>query len=305
MNVAKNEELKFSKICSEWLSYKKPRVKESTYLNYNFNINKHLNRHFKNRDLKYFTNYDFNKYVEYLQYNLSNKTARDIITILKSILKYTERKYDIDYKLDLISLPKVNTKEIEIFEEKERKRLEKYIIASKDIKMNGILISLYSGLRIGEICALKWSDLDFENKLIQVTHTLQRVYVGRRESKIIYTTPKTKNSVRKIPMAKILLEKLKDVSTNYSKNAFILTGKEEKYLEPTAYRYSYSKAIRESKIMYRKYHCLRHTFATRCVRIGMDVKSLSEILGHSSVSVTLGIYVHSSYEVKKKFIDKL
>ena len=103
----------------------------------------------------------------------------------------------------------------------------------------------------------------------------------------------------------ILYENLRELSKKYSKEAFILTGREDRLIEPLGYRYTYRRLLRRCNIKYKKFHCLRHTFATKCVRVGMDVKSLSEILGHSNVSVTLGIYVHSSYVIKKKYIDKL
>ncbi len=133
----------------------------------------------------------------------------------------------------------------------------------------------------------------------RVIHTVQRIYLSKNNSKIIITSPKTKKSVREIPMAKILYKKLREFSKKYSKNDFVISGK-DKVIEPLSYRYTYKKMLNNCNIQYKKFHCLRHTFATRCVRVGMDVKSLSEVLGHSNVSVTLGIYVHSSYEIKKR-----
>ena len=195
--------------------------------------------------------------------------------------------------------------EIVVFNEKERQKLLKYLIESQNIKNLGVLISLYSGLRIGEVCGLKWKDIDFENKVLNVRRTIQRVYLGERESKIISTTPKSKKSIRKIPLAKILIEKLKPLSTLYSKEDYIINGLSDKYTEPLVYRYTYQSVLKECNVPYRKYHCLRHTFATRCIRVGMDIKSLSEVLGHSNIGITLSTYVHSSYEVKKKYIDKL
>lgn len=295
----------FSKVCDEWMSYKKPRIKESTYSNYNFKINKYLKKTFGEKTLESVLKYDINKYIEKLQKSLAGKTIRDITTVLKSILKYAGRKYDIDFKLDLISAPLIFSKEVEIFEEKERRKIERYILKSNEIKDIGILISLFSGMRIGEICALRWSNIDFEKKLINVTNTVQRVYLGKKQTKVIVTRPKTRKSVRKIPLSKILIEKLKPMSREYPKNAFVLTGQENKLVEPLGYRYTYKQFLKKCHLKYKKFHCLRHTFATRCVSVGMDIKSLSEVLGHSNVSVTLGIYVHSSYEVKKKFIDKL
>lgn len=300
------ERITFIQISTEWLLFKKPRVKESTYLNYRFVIEKRLKEQFGNANLKFFIEYDLNQYIENLRKGLAHKTVRDIISVLKAILRYAERKYDMDFKLDLVSLPTVYKSQVEVFPERARRKLERHCLRSDSIKDLGILISLYTGLRIGEICALRWEDINFEDKVISVSHTLQRVYQPQNyNSKIILTTPKTQSSIRKIPLAKLLYDKLKPIAKKYPKKAFILTGKEEKWVEPMGYRYTYKITLEQCKIPYKNYHCLRHTFATRCVRIGMDVKSLSEILGHSNVSVTLNIYVHSCYEIKKKYIDKL
>lgn len=186
-----------------------------------------------------------------------------------------------------------------------RKKIEDYCIKSEDLRDLGILLSLYAGLRIGEVCALKWENIDFENKLIDVTHTLQRVYVGKRDTKVIYTTPKTPKSIRKIPLSKLLYNRLKEVSKKYSKEAFVLTGEKEKWIEPIGFRYTYRLTLKQSKVNYKKYHTLRHTFATRCIKVGMDIKSLSEVLGHANVTITLNIYVHSSFETKNKYINRL
>ncbi len=299
-------EISFNQIFEEWLLFKKPKIKESTFLNYKFLVEKYLKETFKNSNLEFFREYDLNKYIEKLRGELAHKTVRDIISVLKAILRYAERKYDCDFKLDLVSLPTVHRNEIEVFKDKEKNKIERKCINSDSIKEVGILISLYTGLRIGEICALKWEDINFEDKLIYVTHTIQRVYqADNNNTKVIFTTPKTQNSIRKIPLAKTLYEKLKPMSKKYSKKAFILTGKENKWVEPMGYRYTYKMLLEKCKIPYKSFHCLRHTFATRCISIGMDVKSLSEILGHSNVTVTLNIYVHSSFKTKKKFIDRL
>ena len=296
---------KFNVVCDEWLEYKKMRIKESTYANYKLKITNYLKKDFGERNLKEIANINLNRYVEELQFKLSSKTVKDIITVLKSILKYAERKYNMDFKLDLVSTPITTTKEAEVFNERERKKIEEYILDSDNIMNLGILISMYTGLRIGEVCALKWSDIDFESKKIRIRHTVQRIYMSKKNSKLVITSPKTKNSVREIPIAPILYKKLKEISKQYKKDTFILSGLKERPIEPTGYRYTYNKILKECHIPYKKFHCIRHTFATRCIRVGMDVKSLSEILGHSNVSVTLGIYVHSSFKIKKKFIDKL
>ena len=297
--------IKFKFIIEEWLQYKKTTIKESSYFNYKFIIEANIKKEMGEKNLEELLQYNFNLFVEQLMEKLSSKTVKDIMTVLKAILKYAEIKYDINFKISLISTPAQITNEVEVFNDRDRKKMEKYCIQSKEIRDLGVLISLYTGLRIGEVCALKWSDIDFEKKYIKVNHTLQRVYVNKRETKVLYDRPKTKKSIRKIPMAKVLYEKLKEISKNYDNEAFVLTGSTKRYYEPLGYRYIYRKILEKCDIEYKRYHQLRHTFATRCIKVGMDVKSLSEVLGHANVSITLNIYVHSSFETKNKFINKL
>lgn len=299
------EKITFNQLTKQWLQFKKAKIKESTYLNYKFIINTKFTKKLGEKTLGELLNYDFNMFIEDLMKVLSRKTVKDIICVLKGILRYAEMKYEVNFKLGLISSPSLYKKEIEIFDEKDRKKIEKYCIESNDIKCLGILISLYTGLRIGEVCALKWKNIDFENKYICVTNTIQRVYIGKKDTKVIYTSPKTHKSTRKIPISNILYNQLKKLSKEFEKDAFILSGNKEEYVEPLSYRYKYKIILKDNNIQYKKYHTLRHTFATRCIKVGMDIKSLSEVLGHANVTITLNIYVHSSFETKSKFINKL
>ena len=246
-----------------------------------------------------------NEFIDSLQENLSNKTVRDIILVLKSILKFAERKYNANFKLDLITMPSSQKTELQIFNDREIKKIEKKCINSEDIRTIGVLISVYTRMRIGEVCALKWENIDFSKKLFSVTQTLQRVYIEKNKTKIIITPPKTKTSERKIPIPQILYNELKRLSSEYSKDAYVITGEENRFIEPRSYQHVYRKVLDDAKVEYRNFHCLRHTFATRCIRVGMDIKSLSEVLGHADVNITLNRYVHSSYDSKKKFMEKL
>ena len=297
--------VRFRRLTDNWLLYKKHKIKESTYLNYNYIINTYLNKKFAKKRLSYFLDYDMNEFIDSLEKNLSNKTVRDIVLVLKSILKFAERKYNTNFKLDLITMPSSEKTELQVFNEKEIKKLEKICIKSEDIRDIGILTAIYTGMRIGEICALKWEHIDLNKKLINVKQTLQRVYVEKKKTKVIITPPKTKTSERKIPIPQILYDELKRQSVNYSKQAYVTTGLEDKYIEPRSFQYVYKKALETCEVKYRNFHCLRHTFATRCIRVGMDIKSLSEVLGHADVNITLNRYVHSSYDSKKKFMEKL
>ena len=160
-------------------------------------------------------------------------------------------------------------------------------------------------MRIGEVCGLTWNDIDFNKNYIYVRRIVERIKVDNEKSKAIILEPKTKKSKRKIPMSKELSQKLKDMSKFYEKDAFIITGKIDKYTEPTSYEELYKRQLDKLKIEYKKFHCLRHTFATKCVELGMPIKDLSVILGHSSITTTLNIYVHPTLKDSVKYLNKL
>ena len=162
-------------------------------------------------------------------------------------------------------------------------------------------------MRIGEICALKWENIDLEKKEIRVRYTLERIYnENLNKTEVIRDTPKSQKSIRNIPINNKLYKILKEIAYKYENSSFFLTGNDEKFIEPSVYRYNFKRILRKSKIKTNyKFHILRHTFATFCISVGMDIKTLSELLGHSSVEITLNLYVHSSYETKKKFLEKL
>lgn len=272
------EKIKFSNIVDDLLSYKKISIKESSLSNYRFNIIHRLKPELQNMSIKELEEFDFNKFTERLSDTLSKKTVKDTIILLKEILKYAERKYNIDFKLDLISIPSVDKKEAKIFNDADRINIEKWIIKDNDIKYLGIIISLYTGMRIGEVCALRWKNIDFDREIISVENTIERINQEDGTTKVIIDTPKTKKSIRKIPLAQKLKEKLKQYAQKYSKESFILTGSETKFYEPISYRLCYKKLIEDLGVEYKSFHALRHTFATRCIRAGIDIKSLSEIL---------------------------
>ena len=170
----------------------------------------------------------------------------------------------------------------------------------------GILVCLFTGLRVGEICALRWEDISFLDHTIHVHQTLQRIQDrnnSEHKTRIVVTTPKSACSIRTIPVPEdliVLLESYKTSSTGY-----ILTNSDQEFLEPRTMQNHFKKALRKSSVDPANYHSLRHTFATRCIELGFDVKSLSEILGHASVTITMNRYVHPSMELKKENMQRL
>ena len=304
INKKEDEKMKFEKISAEWLEYKKNNVKESTYYSYMYNIERYLKPFFKQRNIEEITNY--NDFIQELKEKYAPETIKRIINVLKSILKYYQEEYNVVLKIKKITLPKAEKRKVKILSHKEKEKLEKYCLRVNTLKSLGIIICLNTGLRIGEICALKWKNIDLEEKRIYIEQTIQRVYIKQdKKSRIILDKPKSTYSIRTIPMNKKVYNILKSIQKNYKENDFFLTGESRKFVEPRNYQHNFQMFLKNSKIKHYKFHSLRHTFATACIEVGMDIKSLSEILGHSNTTITLDIYVHSSDKIKKKYLEKL
>lgn len=299
-----DEKVKFEEIANEWIEYKKISVKESTYCNYLFIIEKYLNPEFQSKNIEEIQNYNY--YIQELLKRLSSKTVRDIINVLKSIIKYYEDEYNCILQVKRINLPKLDKSRIKILSQKEKIKLEKYCIEENTLKALGIIVCLNTGMRVGEICSLKWKNIDLEDKKIYVDKTLQRIYnKNKGNSNIIIDQPKTDCSIRNIPINQKLYDILKPLKKKYKDEDYFLSGNDKEIVEPRNYQYTFKSILKHCKIKPYKFHILRHTFATNCIEVGMDAKSLSEILGHSDVDITLGIYVHSSDKIKKKYLEKL
>lgn len=302
--VSRKRRKNFRVVTEEWLKYKKNTVKKSTYYNYSYSVEKYLYPRFADQDITQIK--DYNDFIEKLTDTLAPKTVRDIITKLKEIINFYEEEHNTKLNIKKMSLPKMNKKEIQILSNKEKPKLEKYCIEQNSLKSLGILICLNTGLRIGEVCALRWENIDFESKKIHIEKTIERIY-SKEENKtiVIIDTPKSITSVRTIPINSKLYNILKQIRGKSKKTDFVLTGSSEHYVEPRNYQYHFKEILKRNKVKKYKFHTLRHTFATNCIEAGMNIKFLSEILGHADVSITLNIYVHSSDKAKRKYLEKI
>lgn len=293
----------FEDISYEWLRYKENQIKQSSYYNYKFIVERYLVPNFGEKNIRKI--HDFNSFVDELSTYLAPKTIRDVFSVLKMILTYYEETYNKKLRYKKTILPKLEKKEIEIFTSKERDKIENYCIEQDILKSIGILICLNTGMRLGELCALRWENIDLNEKCFYIRETAQRVYKGKKEkSKVIIETPKTKCSIRTIPMNSKIYNILKTLSKKYKKESFFLTGT-EKCIEPRNYQDYFEKLLAKVKVKKRNFHALRHTMASNCIEVGMDIKTLSKILGHANVQITMNTYVHSSKKQMKKFLDKL
>lgn len=298
--------MKLEKVITEWLQFKKNSIKESTYFRYVYIIDQYILPYFKDYDMKALVKYDFNVYIGNLLKFLSPTTVKNTIGVFKSILKYAQSKYGCTFNFDFVAVPKVHTEELRVLSKQEKNKLERYCKKNNTLRDIGILICLNTGLRIGEICALKWNCIDLDRHCIKVKRTMQRIYNKDDKKSIVKEDiPKTQKSERTIPISTKLYDILKPMKNNFSKNSYFLTGSEYNYIEPRNYQYMFKKCLKDCKIKDFHFHQLRHTFATDCINVGMDTKSLSEILGHTNVKVTLDKYVHSSFNSKRKYLEKL
>lgn len=312
--LKKTQNSGFCSIAQKWLDMQKVNIKESTYSRYKRIITKYLNPYFDGMYIENISNETIEEYIIYLtKYGrldgnggLSNKTAGDITAVLKSVIKYAAiNNIQVQCLVNNIKLKKP-VKNIQVLGKKEQELLTEYLSYNTDLTKLGVLISLYTGIRIGELCALKWSDINLEENFIKVSKTLQHIedYSNcSQKTKVIIDKPKSESSKRIIPLPGFLKEILYGFKTKGS--AFVLTGDSKKFTEPRTMQARFRNILEDCGLPQVNFHVLRHTFATRCVELGFDIKSLSEILGHSNVNMTLNKYVHSSFDLKKNNMEKL
>lgn len=299
--------MKISEIIKLWENDKKLYVKKSTYSAYLLLIENHINPYFA--DKEQITEEDVQKFVlTELRKGLSQKSIKDIIIVLKMILKFAVKQKLLAYNEIEIKFPTVGEKtDLEVLNKNDHKKIINYLQENFTFKNLGIYICLSTGMRIGEICGLLWSDIDVENGIIKVRRTVQRIYVidgEKRHTEILIDTPKTKNSIRDIPMTTELYKIIKPLKKVVNNDFYVITN-EAKPTEPRTYRNYYERLIKRLGIPKLKFHGLRHSFATRCIESKCDYKTVSVILGHSNISTTLNLYVHPNMEQKKKCIDQM
>lgn len=293
-------------LCKEWLDSKEDLIKPSSYVKYKNSIEKHIITYFKKVKAIYLTSDLVNEFI--LEKNcLSEKTLHDLISLFTQIIKYGQSKGHIGYfNFDSVVYPKVTTKELAVLKNTEFIRLVSYVHITFKIQKIGILLSLFMGIRLGEICALQWKDVNFTEETIRIEKTMQRIKNLDKnavtKTKIVIDKPKSQKSIRDIPIPSFMVDLMKKYKTD--KEKYLLTGTVE-FIEPRVYQDMFKSYLKESEIEDINFHALRHTFATRAIEQGFDIKSLSEILGHSSVKFTLERYVHPSSEYKKQNLDKL
>ena len=305
----------FSDVVEMWLSYVKIRLKQSTIYRYKFLIGRHILPMlggYKITDIKPSV---ANKFLEKKLNNgklngegcLSASYVNAMSNIIKMVIEYAVSEDLCQPFKTKIMCPAAEKESVSVLSKQKQAQLKAFIDENMDLTCLGIILSLYAGLRIGEVCALSWNDVDLAMGIIHIRHTVARIQSangnGEKSSQLILDKPKTKSSQRDIPISSILMPYL-NAARRVATSEFVISEKEQ-FINPRTFEYRYHKIMRKSSVDDINFHALRHTFATRCVEAEVDIKSLSEILGHSNVSITLNTYVHSSMDMKRKQLEKL
>ena len=287
--------------------YVRPSVKVRTYERYKFIVEQHINDKIGGIELDGLSPLVLQELVTELLQSGNKKTGKGlsansvnaVISVIQSSLKAAHLLgLTKEYTADKLKRPKLKEKPVECFTLAEQKQIEQAVLAGKKDKLYGVLLCLYSGLRIGELIALQWSDIDFAKGILNVSKSCHDGKDG-----LIIDEPKTATSRRVIPLPKQLLPLLKSIKKK-SVSPFVVSAN-GKPVSVRSYQRSFELLLKKLKIPHKGFHSLRHTFATRAIECGMDVKTLSEILGHKDPTVTLNRYAHSLMEHKADMMNKL
>ena len=300
--------MNFKDISTLWKEEKRKFVKLSTISAYAVILENHLLPTFGNKEIV-ITEQEVQQFVLLkLDAGLSQKTVKDFLIVLKMIYRYGVKINEFQHCDWDIKYPNVQeNKALEVLNITNHKKLMAFVSDNFTFRNLGILMCLQTGMRIGEVCALQWGDIDLQKGVVTISKTIERIYIIDSEVKhteLIISSPKTQNSHRDIPLSKTLLQMLRPLKRIVNDKFFIITN-EEKPTEPRTFRNYYKTVLRTLNIPPLKFHGLRHSFATRCIESNCDYKTVSVILGHSDISTTLNLYVHPNNEQKKKCIDKM
>lgn len=299
--------LLFPDLAREWLAHVKETRKLSTYEKYKLVFQKHLELPFREVEMTEITE-TFVR--ERISDPLTDSVTKTIYCILNQILKFSYKQYGIVLPVLQRPIDSRCSRPVRSLSRKEQRLLFAALTCEKEIFQTAVLLCLYTGLRLGEVCALKWEDVDFSSRMIMVNRTVQRLYMeGFRTKTVLWESePKSTHSRREIPMTDAVQELLLwllDKEQQGDRDVYIFGRK--KPVEPRTMQNHFRKILKEAGLDGQgiHFHTLRHTFATNCIEGGTDVKSLSELLGHSGVQITLNRYVHPSMDTKRRHLDVL
>lgn len=300
--------MKFEVVAEEWLESKTGLVKESTISAYYQQLRRYILPYWTGFEIDGFKKNDAQLFIGNLFKNgLSMKTVKDLEITLKQILTYAVDEHDMNIPSAFkLKYPTANLvakrEELQVYSIDEQKDIMRYFKANPSYQTLGVILVICTGLRIGEICGLKWSDISFDNNTLQVNRTVERIVDSETgKTKVVIQSPKTINSQRIVPFPNWLANILLTFSGPCRPDYYVISGS-EKLIEPRNYREYYKNLVINKVGLTKclKFHGLRHTYASTLITMGADVKSVSTMLGHGDVSTTLNIYTHSTMESRKK-----
>lgn len=305
--------MKYKEWLHDWLElYQKESVKPRTYKQYEDVISHRLIPSLGEYEMDDLTPIVLQRFIVELSQNGNTKSGKGLApNSVNSIILVLHSSLSMAYILgltktihvDKIKRPKASEKPVESFTKEEQKMIEQAVLSDKRDKMFGIVLCLYTGLRIGELLALEWSDIDFTKGELTVSKTCYDGQDENGKSCRITGTPKTESSKRTIPIPKQIIPHLREIKKRSTSKYVVGNG--SKIITVRSYQRSFELLLKKQKISHHGFHALRHTFATRAIECGMDVKSLSEILGHKNPTITLKRYVHSFMEHKREYMNRL
>lgn len=313
-SITTRSSLTYDELLDSWLHSSQLNTKESTHARYVHLINTHVRPQLGKYQLSMLSTEIIESFIEIQLTDgrldntggLASKTVTDILTIVKSTMEYARYKgLPVICNLSKLTIKK-KEKEMRVLTQSEQDALIGVLMDDMDLYKFGVFLSLYTGIRVGELCALQWEDFNLAQTTLKIRKTMQRIQnIGNgafSKTKIVITEPKSQCSVREIPLPIFVV----DIARKFVANskAYILTGN-DRYVEPRTMQNRFKSYVKDSGIADANFHALRHTFATRCIEVGFEIKSLSEVLGHANVNITLNRYVHSSFELKCSNMNKL
>ncbi len=317
----RKKEIYFNELLLAWLEEKRPGHAPSTYVKYRRMSGRYIMPYFSGILLDEVNTCVLSRYREHIlnagdERSLSEGSVRCLLMIVNAVMEQAFERRLIPEAIRIFPRIRKRKHIVQVYSSEEQRRLEAYIKEHTDISTVSIYLCLYTGLRLGEICALRWENINTEEGYIHVKHTVQRLAVAEApggktgekkggKSELLLTEPKSSSSNRLVPVPSFIIPMLQCYKDRSQPSDFILSGNPKMPMEPRTFQYQYKRCLARAGIRYLNFHSLRHTFATRCITIGMDPKTLSEILGHSDIKITLDYYFHSSFEFKKNQMERL
>ena len=304
-----------NELFNEWLEcYQKDQIKVQTYVRYKSLYNINIESFIGTRNIEEITRREMQMVLNQIKTKKSKRTGKELSCVSVNmclIVLNMMFDYAVDFELlqanpceRVRSVPSKTKKKVFAFSIEEQIKIENYIENIHNDEYFGIILDLYTGLRIGELLALEWDDIDFDNGLMYINKTVYTTLNEDGEWETVTDTPKSKTSNREIPLPDWIIKRLKKIKEN-SKGKYVVSRNDGSVISAKLYRWRYNQMLEKLKIEHHHFHSLRHTFATRALENGMDIRTLADILGHSNANITLNVYAHSMIEHKRQMMNNM